>query len=889
MEQEETTNATFAEAILGKGFFEDPLWRRVQALSQSWRIGAFMAVFAGLLFIPYLGAVGMWDPWEVHYGEVARQMIHRGDYVYEYWENGWLFSKPAMTMWLMVLGMKLVGTNAIAFGEPGAAGTAYVVLWVVLAGGFGVASWFLRQRKQPVLATGAFFAALASGVALALSLSRVRAATVGAPTQPEGALSIYTEWGMRLPFAIVSIIAVTLLTIALSRTVSRRAALATGFVLCTMPLYFLLTRQAVTDTPFVSFFICAMACAIIGQLDATTRHRAGWWYASYVFMGAATLAKGPIGVGFPAVILFLYACLSVIPWNGEALRKHVDWLAKYAVVPALGALGAAVVVTLASYLLMRNAYSGVDRDNLLVRKICAGILGFNAALVAFVVLLRRAVPKDADLPALWAQFYKMRLGTGIVVFFAVAFPWYLTLILFEQVGNQEENQLFWYRFFVHDNIQRLLSGVHTTTPGGTFDYFIEQGGFAIFPWVALVPGALALVSRLKVRSQDPADHVGVIAAIWVAFTFTLLGSSETKFHHYVFPILPGMAILIGLFIDKLWQEGIARHALVLLIGLGLLLLVGKDLASNPKNFTDLFVYNYDRPYPYELVNRPISLFNLRQLWWGDLICVLLLAFGGYLSFDAFSDKTKPVFTRAIGLTILGAGAGLFIEVWRRGDVSASLLLGIGIALAAAYPLYEGVMSKPKPNVDHLVTGAAILLVGAALIVNGVRAGSMGVDEIGRRLLQTVNIKQALGFVFVVAAFLLSVAAVLRARTMLFGTFVAFTLGFALWFNWNHWVDLSHHWTQRDLFWKYYRDRKPDEPITAFLMNWRGETFYSKNQVKQIKENPRMAQYAALPGRKWALVEHARLGILRSAVGPDHVVTVQSTPEMNNKFVLVTIE
>ena len=61
-------------------------------------------------------------------------------------------------------------------------------------------------------------------------------------------------------------------------------------------------------------------------------------------------------------------------------------------------------------------------------------------------------------------------------------------------------------------------------------------------------------------------------------------------------------------------------------------------------------------------------------------------------------------------------------------------------------------------------------------------------------------------------------------------------GFALWFNWSHWVDLSHHWTQRDLFWRYYAQRKPGEPIAAFLMNWRGETFYSRNTVKQIKDN-----------------------------------------------------
>ncbi len=118
---------------------------------------------------------------------------------------------------------------------------------------------------------------------------------------------------MRLPFALLSIAAVSLLSLAVARVVNRRAGLATGFVLATMPLYFLLTRQTVTDTPFVTTLVCAMACAMIGQLDDTTKHRAGWWYAFYVFAGLSTLAKGLLGVGLPAVILVLYALFAVIP------------------------------------------------------------------------------------------------------------------------------------------------------------------------------------------------------------------------------------------------------------------------------------------------------------------------------------------------------------------------------------------------------------------------------------------------------------------------------------------------------------------------------------------------------------------------------------------------
>ncbi|HEX8539628.1 MAG TPA: dolichyl-phosphate-mannose--protein mannosyltransferase, partial [Cystobacter sp.] len=154
--------------------------------------------------------------------------------------------------------------------------------------------------------------------------------------------------------------------------------------------------------------------------------------------------------------------------------------------------------------------------------------------------------------------------------------------------------------------------------------------------------------------------------------------------------------------------------------------------------------------------------------------------------------------------------------------------------------------------------------------------------------EPVNVKMALGFTFTVAGGLAVVASLLRARVMLYGTFWALAAGFALWFNWGHWVDLSHHWTQRDLFWRYYAQRKPDEPIAAYLMNWRGETFYSRNTVKQIRETPKLRPFVEQPGREWALVEHNRLPLLRQTAGTDKVVTVVDR-DINNKFVLVTID
>jgi hypothetical protein len=316
--------------------------------------------------------------------------------------------------------------------------------------------------------------------------------------------------------------------------------------------------------------------------------------------------------------------------------------------------------------------------------------------------------------------------------------------------------------------------------------------------------------------------------------------------------------------------------------------VGKDLAENPKHFTDLFVYNYDRPYPTDLVTKPIALFSSRPLWTGDLVTLVLLGFGVYLGVEAFTAKERtPLGSRALALGFLLGGVATLVSMGSRGQVSALALAGIAQTLVGGFLLWQASRPGTESRTSTLAMGAALMLFGVMLAIRGFRA-PLTLDPLLRALSEPVNVKRALGFAFTVGGAVAAIAALQRARTLLFGSFWVLAAGFALWFNWNHWVDLSHHWTQRDLFWRYYAQRQPGEPITAFLMNWRGETFYSRNTVRQIKDNASMATYAAQPGREWALVEHNRLNVLRTAVGQGKVVTPIDR-DINNKFVLVTIE
>ena len=76
------------------------------------------------LFLPALGSVGLWDPWETHYAEVAREMIARHDFVYPHWGSAYFYSKPVLTLWMIAAGLLLVGAEAGGALQPRPAGAA---------------------------------------------------------------------------------------------------------------------------------------------------------------------------------------------------------------------------------------------------------------------------------------------------------------------------------------------------------------------------------------------------------------------------------------------------------------------------------------------------------------------------------------------------------------------------------------------------------------------------------------------------------------------------------------------------------------------------------------------------------------------------------------------
>lgn len=108
----------------------------------------------------------------------------------------------------------------------------------------------------------------------------------------------------------------------------------------------------------------------------------------------------------------------------------------------------------------------------------------------------------------------------------------------------------------------------------------------------------------------------------------------------------------------------------------------------------------------------------------------------------------------------------------------------------------------------------------------------------------------------------------RSARLAAGSLVVASLLSAAWISWAHWPDLAVHWTQREVFAAWRSEApEPDEPVVAWLMNWRGETFYGRDRVQEVVDPAGMRAIAARPGRLWVVTEAERLPSLGSVVGP----------------------
>ncbi len=481
------------------------------------RIALGVAILCVLIYIPYLGNYGLWDPWETHYGEVARQMASRGDYISMWWpgspdERPEFWSKPVGTFWILALALKAAGLESAS-----AAPSEMVASWRV-------------------------------------------------------------EWALRLPMVLLAMAAI-LATWALARRAGERAAALAALILMTSPGWILVSRQAVTDMPFIAPMTIALALAGLALLSPEMelvlprrRWRALSWPSTPAFYGFIAIFAI---VTIPQLIMISIQLHCV--FNSIHLPGLVPML------PYVGAFGAALVLSARArtrrqlYLLAAWVLCAVAT----LAKGPAGLAMPGLVLLFYLVCAGR-----------WREIWRLELGRGALVFVAAALPWYHAMLIRHGMG-------FWNEFIGDNYVKRAL-GRHGDR--GSFDYYLPWIGYGMFPWSGMA--ALGTLGAFRPRAATAKSALAGFALVWLLIDLAIVTLVNTKFHHYILPAFPALAILAALALDELLSHPRATDAAALLLLVApITFLAGRDLAALPARVLWLFNYDYvnmpgtGRPWP----------------------------------------------------------------------------------------------------------------------------------------------------------------------------------------------------------------------------------------------------------------------------------------------------
>jgi 4-amino-4-deoxy-L-arabinose transferase-like glycosyltransferase len=695
----------------------------------DWQV-AFGVIACGLLlYVPLAGTYGLWDPWETHYSEVARQMTKRGDFISLWWPGSprdldVFWSKPVLSFWLMSIGMHIA-----KIGLPG-----------------GMAD--------------------------------------------EMAIGTRAEWAVRLPFCVMGVLGILAVYLVVARFVSRRAGLLSAVVAATSPMYSLVARQAMTDMAFVgpmSMALALGAMALFDDGDAVLPRRGRGRFTTWPHHWLFYLAIGLFAlVTIPQLAIDSVQLKIELPWHDGILRMY----GAVAMIPYY--VGFALFIWLAArtrykaplYLYIAAILCGLS-------VLAKGLAGLGLPLIVFLAYL--------GFTWNWRRLRRAQLVYGVIASLVacavVAVPWHHAMII-------RHGWAFWNELFGDNHWRRMVLGRHGDR--GTFEYFVRELGYAVWPWVALAPGALSwAVMRERPAAptvaQERAQGIFWLGAIWFVSAYALVSMSMTKFHHYVLPALPGLAICIGCFLDDLLGHSGRRQT----------------AAEAP----------------------PASRGATFAIWGGS---------------GATGTSRRLALLVALGLPLLALVTADLVN-----DKNASQRF----LWLFSYDYIHSPRGRPWPEALNfsypLIVFAALFGIGtlALLVPRARRWAAVGLCGVG-----------VLSTFFLLDRFMPAVAP---------------------------------FWSQKDVVAAYYRARRsPEERLIAFQMYWRGETFYTKNEIyegppaertvfDQEGADERLKDYLARHrGRRFFfLMEKGQRSRVEGLLPGEARRSFQIVHDTNNKFIL----
>jgi len=473
----------------------------------------------------------------------------------------------------------------------------------------------------------------------------------------------YTELGVRFFFPIGTLLALLAIYLAVSRFYHRRAGLLAAVVSGTAPFIAMTSRQAVPDGIMMAILTVGMMALACGLFLVEEDEE-----ASPVLYWAVTAALLLTAVGQLWAMWPMDRGPDVVRPSPGGFFTSIEWWFRETITVAVGK-GWALALLLVPFVALatRRVLRQKRRRMLYIYLfyICCGLCVPAKGWLAWAPM-GMAIFGYLLVTGEWRILLKVDVPGGLLLVFVSGHPWVVAMV----GGHNPE----WYtRFIVHDHINRLFAGVHSLDDGG-FEYFVRWLGYGLFPWIGVLPAAFVRVFgglRRGTRDLTRQQKFELLVVLWAVCGFFLFTRSQTKFHHYILPVVPALGILIALFLEDVLARRGQALTVLLASAVGVVVWVGQDLFRLPKaagqasqNLVNLFTYKYDREWPQftdalgleRLTGDKLAAAQADNAWLlHDAQILLWVALLGMVGFTLMAMRGR---LRGVGLGLLGAGGVL---------------------------------------------------------------------------------------------------------------------------------------------------------------------------------------------------------------------------------------
>jgi len=163
-----------------------------------------------------------------------------------------------------------------------------------------------------------------------------------------------------------------------------------------------------------------------------------------------------------------------------------------------------------------------------------GLIGI--VLPGFVLVIYSLTSMD------WTSWKRMHWVKGLLIFFLIVTPWFLLII--------EDQASFFHFFFIHEHFERFTTNEHQRT--APWYFFLPLIAVGFLPWLMQVPFAIS--QSFKERQSQPGFKPLWLCFCWVVAITFFFSLSQSKLPGYIFPVLPALAIMTGVWVTQLFEQ-----------------------------------------------------------------------------------------------------------------------------------------------------------------------------------------------------------------------------------------------------------------------------------------------------------------------------------------------